>query len=112
MSINSTTAPVYTINNSQDLPWGSYSITASSTPHSLAVDGDITLTGDIFPGTTTLGVSGLWDRIKKIEEKLEILQPNPELEKDWSELRELRLAYEAKERDIKEKMKIYGILKK
>jgi hypothetical protein len=46
----------------------------------------------------------LMDAIQKIEERLNILTPNPTLEADWTELRELGDQYRKLEQHIKDKM--------
>jgi hypothetical protein len=51
--------------------------------------------------------------LAKIEERLAILPPpNPELERDWSELAELRKQYVELERELLEKQRVFDILKK
>jgi hypothetical protein len=64
------------------------------------------------PGTDiTVGGKSLTKAIEKIEERLGILNPNPELEDRWEQLKELRRQYMAMENDILEKEKIMNILK-
>lgn len=46
-----------------------------------------------------------------IQERLALLTPNPELEKEWEELKALGDAYRTLEADIKAKMKTFDILK-
>ena len=48
----------------------------------------------------------------KIEERLEILHPNPELEDRWDELKELGKRYKELEQEIIEKEKVWAILKR
>jgi hypothetical protein len=50
--------------------------------------------------------------MEKVEERLNILTPNPELEKDWDELQELGERYRALERKCKEKAQMWAALKK
>jgi hypothetical protein len=50
--------------------------------------------------------------MEAVEERLNILTPNPELEKDWDELRRLGQRYRALERKCKEKAKMWDMLKK
>jgi hypothetical protein len=47
-----------------------------------------------------------------IESRLAILRPDPALEKEWTELRELGDRYRQLEAEIKEKMRVWDILKK
>jgi hypothetical protein len=49
--------------------------------------------------------------IDKLEERLGILHPNPELEDRWDELKELRRKYNELEKDLLEKEKMWKILK-
>ena len=56
--------------------------------------------------------ASLTDMIEKIEQRLAILKPDPRLEKDWDELRELGDRYRALEKEIIEKQKMWDTLKK
>ena len=58
-----------------------------------------------------IGGKSLCEAIEKIEERLGILKPNPELESRWDQLRELRNQYLEMERDLLEKEKLMKILK-
>ena len=50
--------------------------------------------------------------MEAVEERLNILTPNPEMEKDWDELQELGERYRALERKCKEKAQMWAALKK
>jgi hypothetical protein len=50
--------------------------------------------------------------MEKVEERLNILTPNPVLEKDWDDLRRLGNRYRALERKCKEKAQMWAALKK
>ena len=50
--------------------------------------------------------------MEKVEERLNILTPNPELEKDWDDLRRLGERYRALEEKCKEKARMWAALKK
>jgi hypothetical protein len=50
--------------------------------------------------------------MEAVEERLNILTPNPELEKDWDELQELGERYRALEQKCKEKAQMWAALKK
>jgi len=50
--------------------------------------------------------------LKNIEERLALLTPNPELENDWEELKNLGNQYRELEKKILEKEKTWDILKK
>jgi hypothetical protein len=58
-----------------------------------------------------IGGKSLTQAIEKIEERLGILRPNPELESRWDKLKELRQQYVEMERDLLEKEKLMKILK-
>jgi hypothetical protein len=67
---------------------------------------------DMKPGSDIkIGGKSLSESIEKIEERLGILKPNPELEERWDKLKELRNQYMELERDLLEKEKIMKILK-
>jgi hypothetical protein len=50
--------------------------------------------------------------MEAVEERLNILTPNPELEAEWDELQELGERYRALERKCKEKAQMWAALKK
>lgn len=56
-------------------------------------------------------LEGLFEWQEEVNKKLAILQPNPELEEQWSELKELRERYIELEKELTEKSKMWGILK-
>jgi hypothetical protein len=62
-------------------------------------------------GDIKIGGKSLSEAINKIEERLGILNPNPELEERWDKLKELRKQYIEMEKDLLEKEKIMKILK-
>ena len=82
--------------------------------------GTITLTqpSNIYgtsENTYTLSVPKMQEieqRIDRIEERLCLLTPIPELENEWNELKELRSMYINKEKEIYEKKAIWDKLKK
>jgi hypothetical protein len=53
----------------------------------------------------------LVDAVKRIEERLGLFQPNPELESEWSELHELGEQYRKLEQHIKDKQATFDRLK-
>jgi len=53
----------------------------------------------------------LKDWMEKVEERLNILTPNPELEKEWDELRRLGERYRKLEKKCKEKAEVWNKLK-
>lgn len=74
---------------------------------SLKVKGDAD-----FDGEVTIKGKSLTDMFEKIEERLAILHPNPELEDRWDELKELGKRYKELEAEIIEKEKMWAILNK
>ena len=65
-----------------------------------------------FDGEVTIKGKNIADMFSKIEERLAILHPNPELEDRWDELKELSKRYKELEAEIIEKEKVWAILKK
>ena len=65
-----------------------------------------------FEGEVTIKGKSLTTTLDKIEERLAILHPNPELEDRWDELKELGKRYKELEQEIIEKEKVWTILKK
>jgi hypothetical protein len=53
----------------------------------------------------------LIDAVKRIEQRLGLFQPNPELEKEWEDLRELGERYRKLEQHIKDKQATFERLK-
>jgi hypothetical protein len=62
-------------------------------------------------GDIKIGGKSLTEAIEKIEERLGILHPNPELEDRWEQLKQLRKQYQELEKDLLEKEKMLKILK-
>jgi len=71
--------------------------------------GKITLEGE----DADIDVNGksLVDTLKALEERLNILVPNQELEKEWNELKRLGDQYRQLEADLKEKAAMWKALK-
>lgn len=65
-----------------------------------------------FDGEITVKGKKLSEMFGKIEERLAILHPNPELEDKWDELKELGKRYKELEQEIIEKERVWAILKK
>lgn len=76
-------------------------------PSSIQVKGDAE-----FHGNITWQGRNMREWFASIESRLAILQPNPELEKDWQELARLRQEYVELERKIIEQQHVFNILKK
>jgi hypothetical protein len=83
------------------LNWGyndTISITSGGYENLLSVNGDAEIKGKLKVDGRDIG-----EILNKIEERLAILRPNPELESRWDELRELGERYRALEADLTEK---------
>jgi hypothetical protein len=102
-----TPGQVYTTNGIGAASWATITADPNLQGRTLQVNGDADITGEL----TIQGVK-LSERLDKIDERLAILHPNEELEAKWENLRGLRKAYMELEAEIKEKEKMWGILKK
>jgi len=71
----------------------------------------ITIGGETLTERKLKALDGLQEWQEEVNKKLAILQPNSELEKEWSELRELRERYVELEKELVEKNKVWDILK-
>jgi hypothetical protein len=98
---------VYTTNGTGATSWATLTADPNLQGRTLQVNGDADITGEL----TVQGIK-LSDRLDKIDERLAILHPNEELEAKWENLRGLRKAYMELEAEIKEKEKVWSILKK
>ena len=98
---------VYTTNGTGATSWATITADPNLQGQTLSVKGNADISGEL----TIQGVK-LSDRLDKIDERLAILHPNPELEEKWDKLRALRNAYMELEAEIKEKEKVWAILNK
>ena len=102
-----TAGQVYT-SNGTNTGWANISLAEPNIKGAtLSVKGDAD-----FEGELTIKGKSLTDMLDKIEERLAILHPNPELEDKWDELKELGKRYKELEQEIIEKEKVWAILKK
>lgn len=98
----------YLYSNGSNPIWSDINtISTTNTNSTLHVQGDANFEGDV-----KIQGKSIAKTLDKIEEKLAILHPNEELEKKWEQLRDLRNQYIKLEEEIKEKEKIWGILKR
>jgi hypothetical protein len=81
--------------------------TADIKPNSINVNGDA-----VFNGNNEWQGREMREWFNSVESRLNILQPNPKLEKDWEELADLRMKYVELERQLLEKQRVFDILKK
>lgn len=80
-------------------PW----LTSNPTGAKIQLDGE---SADI-----TVNGWSLVDAVKRIEQRLGLYQPNPELEKEWEDLRALADEYRKLEQHIKDKQATFDRLK-
>jgi hypothetical protein len=92
---------IYTTSTGTAAPWATFNPNSASAK--------INLTGD----EADIEVNGwsLVDAVKRIEKRLDLFQPNPELEAEWAELRELGEQYRKLEQHIKDKQATFDRLK-
>ena len=107
----------YSINTSITSPttytWKDYSTnsTWTSTANNASVNIDTNGISVKEGGDIKIAGKSLSAAIEAIEERLAILNPNPELEERWDQLKELRKQYMELEKDLLEKEKLMKILK-
>lgn len=105
------TGYVYTTNGTGAIPSGGYNwnITTSSSPATLDQSGKLSVQGP----NADIDINGhsLRTWMSKVEERLNIMTPNPELEKEWDELRRLGDRYRRLEKKCQEKAKMWQQLK-
>jgi hypothetical protein len=85
----------------------SVAVGTTSIQSALRVNGDANIDGDL-----TVKGRSIIQSLEKIEERLAILPPpNPDLERDWGQLSQLRQQYVELERELLEKQRVFDILK-
>jgi hypothetical protein len=95
--------PTYTTNTTAD-PW---IVRSNGTNTTLSVTGDADFGGDVRVKGRSLA-----EFMQQVEQRLNMLQPNPELEAEWDQLRELGEQYRELEQQCKEKSEMWNTLKK
>ena len=92
---------IYTTGTATVAPWATYNPTSGSARINLAGENaDIEVNG-----------WSLVQAVKRIEERLDLFQPNPELESDWEELKKLGEQYRKLEQHIRDKQATFDRLK-
>jgi hypothetical protein len=96
-------------NGTSALDWSNLTIGSTSINSSITQSGIMELHGE----NADLKINGrsLMSAIDALEQRLNILVPNPELEAEWDELRELGERYRELERRCKEKGDMWAKLK-
>ena len=93
---------VFTSGTGITSPWATTTAGTNSTKINLdGKDADIVINGH-----------SLTDTLRALEQRLNILVPNSELEKEWAELKELGDAYRKLEQDLIEKSRMWQALQK
>jgi hypothetical protein len=111
--------PNWNMSSSITVPNGGYTLaTGASTVTSWSsynYDPGVSITQDGITmkegNDIKIGGRSLTEAIDKIEERLGILHPNPELEDRWEQLKALRKQYNDLEKELLEKEKMWKILK-
>jgi hypothetical protein len=95
------------------VPSSTWANTYTNYPTMSTNNGVTTMSQDVdIKGNLKVNGKDIGSLLEKIEERLAIYRPEPELEEKWEELRELSKRYKELVADIKEKEKIWDILKK
>lgn len=94
--------------------WGTLTtstITASSTPI-LCANGNVSIEGNLVVNGVNLSsqVELIANKLDAIDDRLAILRPNPELEKQYDQLRLLRQQYMELERELIEQNLVFDVL--
>ena len=109
--------PGYTLSTSAT-PWTGANVTWTS-PATWTTSDNFTISnGSTVSPSGTIALKGdnadidingksMKDWMEKVEERLNLLSPNPELESEWEELKQLGEQYRALEKHINEKMKTW-----
>ena len=105
LTISHVSAPVTPNITLSDLSWD----LNKNWGRGLQVDGDVRISPshDVLIGNVSLK-----NTLSEIQARLNILQPNPNLEREWDELRELGERYRALEKEILDKQQVWNALKK
>ena len=99
----------YTVSNTTGPTWTSAPFASVSVTGTAINGGRIELKGS-DADIRINGVS-LMDTLKTIQDRLNILQPNPEMEAEWDQLRELGAQYRALEKKLKEHGDMWALLR-
>ena len=83
--------------------------TAMGTGQNIQPGGKVVIQGE--DADLVIGKKSMRDWMEKVEERLNILTPNPEMEKEWDQLRKLGERYRKLEKKCKEKSDMWNKLK-
>ena len=96
----------YTYTTGTNYAWNTTS-TTTSIENTLQVKGDSEFDGDI-----TVRGRSLTEFMDSVEQRLNILRPNPALESEWDQLRELGEQYRELEQQLTEKAQMWAVLQR
>jgi len=90
-----------------------YTFTSATPNWSIRDDNNVSSTIDLKGENADIKINGisLVDTLKTIQDRLNILRPNPELETEWDQLRELGEQYRELEKKVKEQGDMWAKLK-
>jgi len=90
-----------------------YTFTSASPNWSIRDDNNVSSTIDLKGENADIRINGvsLMDMLTTIQDRLNILVPNPELETEWDQLRELGDQYRQLEKKVKEQGDMWAKLK-
>ena len=100
----------YTYTTNTTSPWIANGINGTNPAMQVNQSGTIEIKGE--DADIKINGKSMKTWMEAVEERLNILTPNPEMEKDWDELQELGERYRALERKCKEKAQMWAALKK
>ena len=102
----------YTYTTTTTSPWLNVSNGGTGSSPTMAVNpsGTIEIKGE--DADIKINGKSMVTWMEKVEERLNILTPNPELEADWDDLRKLGNRYRALEKKCREKAQMWAALKK
>ena len=100
----------YTYTTNTTSPWIANGITGTNPAMVVNPSGSIEIKGE--DADIKINGKSMKTWMEAVEEQLNILTPNPELEKEWDDLRRLGQRYRALERKCKEKAQMWAALKK
>jgi hypothetical protein len=104
---NLTVSPTYTVSAAT---WQNSSISNTTAATLINAGGQIELRGD-KADVVINGVS-LKETLEGIQDRLDILRPNPALEAEWDQLQELGEQYRRLEAQLLEKQRMWSTLRK
>lgn len=95
---------------------GTYTYTGTGTNYAwdtTSIENTLQVKGDSeFDGDITVRGRSLTEFMDSVEQRLNILRPNPELESEWDQLRELGEQYRELEQQLTEKAQMWAALQR